>query len=339
MNRRIVTLIVALVPIVVFGLIGANATVPYAAMGPGPTINALGDLDDKPIIALEGVESDETAGNFNLTTVAVRTGLTLFDAVGFWLSGRDGIVPIDEVIPPGRTNDEMREINRLEFERSESTAEVAALRYLDYPFVVTVAGFIEDSPSSSLLKEGDILTSVNGEPVVSAVDVPDQLAGFAPGEPVTVGFTRDGVAGEATIPLGSHPEEDKGILGISVADEPLVDFDVTFNVDGVGGPSAGLILSLALIDKLSPGELNGGRFIAGTGTIDSAGNVGPIGGIRYKLIAAKEAGASEFLVPADNCSEASAHAVEGLELVRVERLADAVGFLEDLEAGRDVPTC
>ncbi|GGC66784.1 PDZ domain-containing protein [Hoyosella rhizosphaerae] len=333
------TLIVALVPIVAFGFVGANVTVPYAATGPGPTINALGELDGRSVIELEGIEGDVTSGNFNLTTVAVRAELSLFDALGFWFSGRDGIVPIDEVRPPGRSNDEMREINRQEFERSELSAEVAALRYLDYPFVVTVNDLTDGSPSASFLKPGDILTTINGDPVASAVDVPDQLADFGPGEPVTIGFTRDGVVGEVTVPLGAHPEQDRGILGITVADEPLVDFNVTFNVEQVGGPSAGLMLSLALIDKLSPGELNGGRFIAGSGTIDSAGSVGPIGGIRYKLIAAKEAGATEFLVPADNCGEARKYAVDDLTLIRVEDLQGAISSIEGVKDGQEVPTC
>ncbi|MCW4352250.1 PDZ domain-containing protein [Hoyosella sp. YIM 151337] len=340
MNRRIVTLIAALVPIVVFGSLGANVKVPYAAVGPGPTYNTLGTLSGRDIIELTGIEPDEFGGNLNMTTVAVRTELSLFDALGFWIGGRNGVVPLDEVVPPGRTNEEVREINRLDFERSEREAERAALRHLDYPFVVQVAEVSESSPSARFLESGDVITTVNGTDVFSAAEVPEELAGMPPGSRVEVGFLRAGEPGTVTIALGSHPEDDdQGILGIAVVDEPQIDFEVAFNVEQVGGPSAGLMLSLALIDKLTPGELTGGRFIAGTGTIDTTGAVGPIGGIRYKLIAAREEGATEFLVPGANCREALSFAPDDLTLVRVDTLDDAVNALAELRDGGEVAVC
>lgn len=340
MNRRIVTLIAALIPILLFGALGANLKVPYAAVGPGPTYNTLGNLSGRDIIELSGIEPQDFGGNLNMTTVAVRTELSMFDALGFWIGGRNGLVPLDEVVPPGHTNEEVREINRRDFEMSERDAERAALRHLEYPFVVQVAEVSEESPSARFLEPGDVITSVNGTEVSSAAEVPAELAGFGPGEVVEVGFNRHGEAGTVSIVLGSHPEEeDRGILGISVVDEPQTDFEVSFNVEQVGGPSAGLMLSLALIDKLTPGELNGGRFIAGTGTIGPDGAVGPIGGIRYKLVAAKEEGATDFLVPGGNCREAAAFAPEGLTLVRVDTLEEAVDALEGLRAGEEVPTC
>nr|WP_221194725.1 PDZ domain-containing protein [Hoyosella altamirensis] len=339
-NRRIVTLIAALVPIVIFGSLGANMKVPYAAVGPGPTYNTLGTLSGRDIIEISGIEPEDFGGNLNMTTVAVRSELSLFDALGFWIGGRNGLVPLDEVIPPGRTNEEVRELNRLDFEQSERQAERAALRHLDFPLVVEVAEVSETSPSARFLEPGDVITRVDDVEVFSAADVPAQLDGLRPGDSVEVTFTRDGEAGMVTIALGSHPDdEDRGILGIAVVDEPQKDFQVDFNVEQVGGPSAGLMLALALIDKLTPGELTGGQFIAGTGTIDAEGAVGPIGGIRYKLVAAQEEGASAFLVPGGNCREALTFAPDGLTLVRVDTLDDAVSALTSITTGEEAPTC
>ena len=115
--------------------------------------------------------------------------------------------------------------------------------------------------------------------------------------------------------------------------------DITISLGDIGGPSAGLMFTLAVIDKLTPGELNGGRFVAGTGTITQDGVVGPIGGIPFKMLAARAAGATTFLVPADNCAEAAANTPDGLALVRVATLDDALAGLDALRAGRPVTGC
>ena len=122
-------------------------------------------------------------------------------------------------------------------------------------------------------------------------------------------------------------------------DAPWAPFTVDFNLANIGGPSAGLMFSLAVVDKLTTGDLNDGKFVAGTGTITGDGKVGPIGGITHKMLAAREAGATIFLVPADNCEEAKTAHDDGLELVRVENLDDAVAALKTLSAGGERPAC
>ena len=141
----------------------------------------------------------------------------------------------------------------------------------------------------------------------------------------------------ATITLGKHPERDQGYLGIGVLDAPWAPFTVDFNLANIGGPSAGLMFSLAVVDKLTTGDLNDGKFVAGTGTITGDGKVGPIGGITHKMLAAQEAGATIFLVPADNCEEAKTAHDDGLELVKVENLDQAVAALKTFQLVANAP--
>lgn len=149
-----------------------------------------------------------------------------------------------------------------------------------------------------------------------------------------VGFRRGGTAvQEVMIDLHAGSQPNRGYLGIGLADQPDVDFDITISLADVGGPSAGLMFALSIVDKLTPGPLAGNTFVAGTGEIEPTGEVGSIGGIPFKMIRAREEGATVFLVPAGNCAEAAARVPEGLQLVRVESLAGAVMALDDLRAG------
>ncbi|HEY5853503.1 MAG TPA: PDZ domain-containing protein [Aldersonia sp.] len=340
MSRRIATLIAALIPVISLGVLATILTVPFVALGPGPTFNTLGDVDGKPVVAIEGTEVDPTAGNLNMTTVSVRDGLTIFEAMAYWASGRYGLVPRSEVYPPEKTREEIDESNQADFARSEDSAELAALRFLDYPITLQVDQVATDGPAADVLQAGDQLVSIAGTPVDSVPAVQGAVGSKAPGEQVAIVFRRDGIEQSATVTLAARPDDaEKGYLGITPVEEPDVPFTVDFNLADIGGPSAGLMFSLAVVDKLSPGELSDGQFVAGTGTIDSTGEVGGIGGIPYKLVAAREAGASAFLVPAGNCDEARQHAPEGLDLIKVDSLTAAVDALEARQAGQPTPTC
>ena len=107
----------------------------------------------------------------------------------------------------------------------------------------------------------------------------------------------------------------------------------------MGGPSAGLILAIAIVDKLDPGNSTGGAKVAGSGTIQPDGTVGPIGGVTHKIRAAHEAGATEFLVPAGNCAEAVQDPPGGIRLIEVETLGGALDALEVAATGGEPPTC
>ncbi|NUS42809.1 MAG: PDZ domain-containing protein [Mycobacteriaceae bacterium] len=348
-NRRIATLLVALGPLLGLGIAGSVATVPYVALGPGPTFNTIGTVDDngqvKQVVAIEGAQTEPVSGNLNMTTVSVRDKLTIFQAFGLWLSSDHGIVPRAEVYPPDRSRQDVDKDNAADFAKSENSAEIAALRYLKYPITVVAVGVGEvgdKSPAKGILNEGDQLLSVDGVPVKTAKGVQEQVSAHKPGTELPIEVRRDGKQQNVKVKLGERPDDkSKGFLGITPEeqDKAEVPFKVHFNLTDIGGPSAGLMFSLAVVDKLSPGELSGGTFIAGTGTIDDQGKVGPIGGITYKMIAARQAGAITFLVPADNCSEAREHIPAGLRLVKVDTLPGAVSALESLSTGGPAPTC
>ncbi|MEU4342896.1 PDZ domain-containing protein [Nocardia sp. NPDC023852] len=340
MNRRILTLVAALIPVLVLGVVGSVLTVPFVALGPGPTFNTLGEVDGKEVVDVKGAQLDPTTGHLNMTTVAVRDRLSIFEAFGFWASGKHGLVPRAEVYPPGVSRDEIDKSNQQEFKDSEGNAEVAALHYLNLPTVVLLRKVSDDGPANGVLRAGDELVSVNGAPVTVPKDVVTAVSSQAPGSSLTVVYRRDNAEQTATLTLGTRPDDaTKGYLGVTPGEGARPPMRVAFNLADIGGPSAGLMFSLALIDKLTPGPLDGGKFVAGTGTIDGDGKVGPIGGIQYKMMAAREAGAETFLVPAANCNEAAQRTPDGLRLVKVESLTGAVQSLNELTAGKDTVSC
>lgn len=339
-NRRIVTLLAALVPILVLGIVGSVVTVPFVALGPGPTFNTLGEVGGKQVVEVQNADVKATSGNLNMTTVSVRDKLNIFEAIGLWIDGQHGLVPRAEVYPPGQTRDEVDKSNQQQFKDSEDSAELAALNYLKLPTAVQLANVAEDGPAKDFLRKGDELVTVDGKPIATAKDVVGAVSSAKPGTIVPVAFRRDGAEQTAEIKLGARPDDaDKGYLGITPDEVNKGPIKVDFNLGEIGGPSAGLMFTLALIDKLTTGDLSGGKFVAGTGTIDPDGKVGPIGGIQYKMIAAREAGAVTFMVPAANCNEAAQRTPEGLRLVKVENLSGAVQSLQDINAGKDVPSC
>ncbi|MBO0677607.1 PDZ domain-containing protein [Mycolicibacterium sp. S2-37] len=342
MNRRISTLLVALVPVVALFVLLSAVTVPFVSLGPGPTFDTLGEVDGKEVVEIEGTEVKPTSGHLNMTTVSQRDGLTLAQAMALWMSGREQLVPRELVYPPDKSKDEIDEANTTDFRRSEDDAQYAALSYLKYPEAVTVESVTDPGPSAGKLNDGDAIDAVNGKPVANVDEFQAILKATKPGDDIVLDYRRKDEAnpiGTATVTLGTNPDRDYGFLGIAVVDAPWAPFTVEFNLANIGGPSAGLMFSLALIDKLTTGDLNDGKFVAGTGTIDGEGEVGPIGGITHKMLAAREAGATVFLVPADNCPEAKTDPQEGLEMIKVGTLTEAVDALNTLSAGGEPPRC
>jgi PDZ domain-containing protein len=339
-NRRISTLLVALVPIVAFGVLLAMVTVPYVSLGPGPTFNTLGEVEGKQVVDIEGTEVHKTTGQLNMTTVSQRDNLTLGQALTLWMSGREQLVPRDLVYPPDKSKDEIDEANNEEFKQSENSAEYAALGYLKYAQAVTVQNVTKDGASAGKLQEGDAIDGVDGVPVSSLEQFQGIMEKTKPGQEVVLDFRRKNAPpGVATIKLKSNPDKPHGFLGIGVVEAPWAPFKIDFNLANIGGPSAGLVFSLAVVDKLTTGDLSGNKFVAGTGTIASDGKVGSIGGITHKILAAHEAGATVFLVPADNCDEAKSAHEDGIDLLKVDTLTRAVDSLKALSAGGEAPHC
>ncbi|OLR90232.1 YlbL family protein [Actinokineospora bangkokensis] len=344
LTRRGWTVAVGVVLTAAFLLVGLFVPVPYVSLGPGPTYDTLGQAGGKQIVSVQGEETYPTSGQLRMVTVSVNDEITLFGALGLWVSGRYALAPREEYFRPGETEEQIDQQNTKLFQDSQSNAQVAALKYLKYPVKVIAAQITAGAPADKVLAPGDELVQVNGKPISAAADVRAALSGTKPGQPVPVAYRHDGVEKTATITLGNATDfgaeaRTEGFLGLGAGERPDVDFTTSISLQNVGGPSAGLMFSLAIVDRLTPGDLASGHVIAGTGEIDEEGTVGPIGGIPFKMVGAREAGVTTFLVPAANCDEAKANVPEGLQLIKVNTLSDAVEQLDNLKAGRPTQGC
>ncbi|GAA3033291.1 PDZ domain-containing protein [Kitasatospora albolonga] len=328
--------------------------VPYTEMSPGPTYNTLGTQEnsDKPVIQITGHETYPTSGHLNMTTVQV-TGAkyepSLVSAVVGWLRGDVLVVPHDNVYPEGQTDQEAQQQNAEEFASSEDSAKTAALNQLGIPIgsEVIVNSVVAGGPSDGKLHAGDRILAVDGTTITTDTQVAEQVTKHKPGEEVV--FTvlpKDKEAGSGeqqrvVITTAKAPDSDRAVVGIRPRVNHTYPFKIEIGLQDVGGPSAGLMFALGIVDKLTPTDLTGGTFVAGTGTITDEGKVGPIGGISMKLIAARDKGAQYFFTPADNCAEASKNTPEGLRLVKAETLDSALKSLDLIREGKaaDLPSC
>ena len=341
-SRRTWTLVFSSAVVIVLVLVGAFVPVPYVALGPGPTYDTLSSVNGTPVVAVAGTKTYPTDGQLRMVTVSLTNGTTLFAALGMWMSGKYALAPREDYYQPGESEQQVERQNVQEFKNSQSDAEVSALRYLHYPISAVAQQVVSGTPADGRIKAGDRLVRVNGHTPDSASAVQAALASTRPGQTVDVVVqTGNQPPRDLKIKLGTNPDpaRKQGFLGITPGSHANVPFHVTISLSDVGGPSAGLMFALAVVDKLTPGNLNGGLKVAGTGEIDDLGNVSPIGGIPFKLVAARDAGATVFLTPADNCSEAETHVPAGLRLVKVTTLRSAISELAALKAGRPVPGC
>jgi PDZ domain-containing protein len=338
MRRRGITVLVGAILLVLFAWQTTVIKVPYVAMGPGPTVDTLGESDKVPVIQVTGAAKTKSAGQLRLVTIEVQPDLTLFDAMHGWLAGNYAVVPRELIYPPDQSQKDVDAANTAAFQESQTSAETAALRYLGYPVQVRVSQLSSGFDAAKVLAVGDLIQAVDGTPVTSAQKLTELVRAKPAGTARQVTFTRNGASQTAAV---TTKKDDDGNprLGVSVEEKQPHPFQLKIQLDKIGGPSAGLMFTLGIIDTLKAEDLTGGLIIAGTGTIDEEGNVGPIGGIPQKLIAAKSAKAKVFFTPADNCAEAVANAQPNLPLIKVATLNDALNALSSLRAGQTPPLC
>jgi PDZ domain-containing protein len=342
MKRRGLTVLLgAIITAVLLGGIVA-APVPYVVLSAGPTVNTLGSQDGKEVIQINGTPTSDSAGQLRLTTVGVRPETDLLAAIWAWFDDSEAVVPRELIYPPDETEEQVEQRNEEDFKRSQTSAETAALRELGYPVQVTITTVVPDGPSVGRLQAGDVVTAVNGQPVASATALTDVIRAEPPGTSFTLTYRRGpATAATATTTVTSRAgEEDQPPrIGVEIEQRQPHPFELTIDLEEIGGPSAGLMFALGIIDKVRPADLTGGKIIAGTGTIDDEGRVGPIGGVPQKLVGARSAGAVYFLTPADNCAEAEANSVPGLTLAKVATLDDALDALEAVREGQQPAGC
>lgn len=331
-------LMVSLLALVLLLAASSVLPVPYAVMSPGPATNTLGEQQGTPLIAVKGATTYPTSGGLDLTTVRIYGGegrrVTLWQVVSGWLSPEVTVVREEAMFPPGQTAEETKEQNQQLMASSQESATAAALTALGYsvPRHMQVLSFAEDSPSRGVLAEGDQVISVGGTPVGGGDALRAELQKVTPGEKARLVVRRAGREVSLDVPTTTG-STGATVMGVIVKPAFTFPFDVTIQIENVGGPSAGTMFALGIIDKLTPGSMTDGRTVAGTGTITEDGVVGPIGGIRQKMVGAREAGASVFLAPADNCPDVVGYVPEGLSVIRMATLAEARAALEEVRSG------
>jgi PDZ domain-containing protein len=358
-TRRRLTLGVALV--LLAALIGVAGTlrVPYVILLPGPVTNTLGQVPrellppgakDRPVISITGRATQSNGGKLYLTTVDELPGNcddypTLWQAVSSWFDKTQTVYPHQLECPPDQSAASVQQQNEQQMSQSQSDAVTAALFQLGATPTsqhVSVGAVMSGTPAAKQLQPADVITAVSGTPVSTVAQLRAALATHAVGVPIQLTITRADKSRTVTITTVAGADN-KPVLGIQadrVATFPGVHVSIGIDPAIVGGPSAGTALALGIIDKLTPGGLTGGRTIAGTGTVDGYGVVGPIGGIQQKIAAAVRAGATVFFAPASECSDAKGAAPSSLTLIKVDTLRTIVNALAAIKAGRsDFPHC
>ncbi|WP_037913003.1 YlbL family protein [Actinacidiphila yeochonensis] len=355
MHGRTATLFASTLTLIALLIVALLVPTPYAEMSPGPTVNTLGTYGGQKVIEISGRQTYPTTGNLNMTTVRVTGAdyrMNLVEAVLGWLRHDDKVVEHDTIYPQGQTAQEADQENAEEFSQSQDSAKVAALEELKIPVQsrVIVAAVVKGGAAEGLLHAGDVVKAVDGHAVTAADQVATFVTKHQPGEKTTFTVVRAADVKKKNPPtqqvaITTRTSDDDGakraVVGIQAGVEHLFPFTINIRLADVGGPSAGMMFALGIIDKLTPGSLTGGAFVAGTGTIDDNGTVGPIGGISLKTIGARDKGAKYFLTPADNCEEAAKDIPSGLTLVKVKTLNDAMDALKDIRGGNTsaLPSC
>jgi len=352
MTRRTAALVVSIVALLL--LVGAASVlpVPYVRLAPGTPYNTLGEVDGVEIISISGTTTYPTSGNLDLTTVSESGGpygtLTMGDVLLGLRNPAVRILPVEQVFPEPVDQTVVKEENAQAFDESQSAAVSAAMSYLHRPLVsqVTASSVTVGGPSDGIITPGDEIVSVAGVTVKNSAGVGAAVRSKPVGTPLTLVLrsapTEGSPAADRTVTVTSAPRPDKPAvpyIGVTVATEYRASFPITFGLKDVGGPSAGMMFALGIVDKLTSGTLNGGKHVAGTGTIDPAGAVGAIGGIAQKVVGARDAGAELFLAPVENCADLVGVVPEGLTVTPVTSLSDAVKAIEAWVAGRAVPAC
>lgn len=346
LSRRVRTLIVAGVAFVVLFALALTMPVPYVILSPGPTYNTLGTYRNgntaQTIIGIDGRTPAKRAGHLNLTTVSVSgDSVSAFQAFVGWLKHDEVVVPRSAVYPPGQSEKQTDKQNTADFTESQDNAVAAASCELGYPRRFGIVTVLGDGAGRAVFKPADVLETIDAKPTTSEKALRAVLAADAPGTSVAVGLQRAGKQTTVRLKLGAPLQGHRGgSLGIEPGTVCAAPFSVDLGLGNqIGGPSAGLMFALGIMDKVGPRDLTGGRFIAGTGTIDPDGNVGAIGGIALKMIAARAKGATVFLAPAANCSDVVKATPSGLRIVKVSTLHGAVTALEQLQQGKSPAGC
>jgi PDZ domain-containing protein len=333
----------------IFAAVAIPISMPYYALSPGP----VADVSDYVTVA---EPSTTTKGELLFLTVSLQE-VNVVEWVAAKLDGHVDLAPRENIRPAGVSQEELRRQNLDLMERSQENAKYIALEYLGYEVTYVGSGAlinstIEGSAAEGVLLAGDIIKAVDGQEVEFSTDAVDLIGGRAPGDELALTIERPDpddpdVVETLDINLVLRPyryidengdeldDPNRGMAGVMLTDahvDIVFPVDIEINSQNIGGPSAGLMFTLEIIDELTDDDITHGYRIAGTGTINADGEVGPIGGMRQKTFGAIDAGAQYLLVPADNYQEAADAAGDDIDVISVANLQDAMTFLNSLGA-------
>lgn len=316
--------------VIILAVLGFFIRIDYFVLRPSRAV----DLRD--LITVENADKDDR-GVFYLVTVTQQRA-SLLTAVYGYLHPHMEVNPMDRVIPMDMDEREYRQLLAENMIESQHLAQVVALRRAGYEVNIVsdgveVVGFLDDSPAEGFLRVGDKIISIDDNPVFLATEVPLLVQDRRVGADVAMAIVRDEMEMLQFITTVPHPEDEHmpflGIFIRTLAWEPVIPINVAMDTGRIGGPSAGLMFVLEIMNQALPEDLTAGKAIAGTGTIDMNEKVGRIGGAVQKVVAAERAGADYFFVPPGNYDEVK-NVAQNIEIVPVENLEEVLEFLSAL---------
>lgn len=319
--------------------IGVVAAVAAAFFAPIPVFYAYlpGPVRDvERLVDISDARTYSSEGRLLLTTVSVDPEVTFSEVVQSVFDDSTAVV-MKEAVTGGQSLDQLIDAQKEEMRRSKQAAQEVALAALGLGEPTgdgaRVVQTLENSPAATALEEGDVIVMVEGRTVETTCDVGREIGSHEPGEDLTIRVKRDGKIKTFEIGTAENPDDpDSAIIGVLMDDvnrEFAPGLEVDFDTGKIGGPSGGLMMTLALYDQLTPDDITGGRSVAGTGTIACDGGVGAIGGIEQKVAGAEEAGAEIFLAPSGNVA-AAREVAEDIEVVEISTFDEAIRYLEGL---------
>lgn len=354
MSRRGLTFVLAGGFLAVLAILASLLPVPYVVLVPGPVTDTLGSAPgtSTPIVSVKGASTYPANGHLYLTTVGVIPPScdehpTLLQALRAWFDHTEAVQPQQVICPPGETSTAVQKQNVEDMTQSQRDAITAALTYLGYEpssSAIVVTDVESDAPAHRVLQVGDAILEVDGQSVPTADRLRALIGAHKAGESVTLTIDRAGNQRQVRVrTISSQDGTGRTIIGITPdlrATFKKVHVKIGVDPERVGGPSAGLAFTLGIVDRMTPGDLTGGRTVAVTGTIDGFGHVGPIGGIQQKIAGAERADATVFLAPASECADARAAAPKSMIVVKVATLKGAVDALKAISSGSgSFPRC
>ena len=347
-RRRLRRAVAAGTFVLVVVLIAAVFLVPVNAVieAPGPTWNVLdnGKSADQDVLKVSGTETYPTEGALRMTTVSVSGcpgyPVTTADLIAAWISSDRRIVDRNEVCPQDQSAQQVEETGKAQMTASQDSAVIAALieTGMAGAMHLTVTEVIEQQTATEI-QAGDVLETITPEggeatTITSFSQLRELMTTIPEGTRVTLGVNRGEQQTTAALTTIAPQEGTTGsLLGLSLKISVDSTVEASFGLSDVGGPSAGMMFALGVVDEITPGSLTGGKDISGTGTINMDGQVGPIGGIQQKMAGARNSGSRFFLAPASNCDEVRGHEPEGMQVFAVSTLHEAVTATEAIASG------